>query len=60
MRFHMGDADDLRKKILRFLEDPRRAASFDFATIPIKDIAQDAEETEARYKSLLRTRRLRV
>jgi glycosyltransferase involved in cell wall biosynthesis len=60
MRFHMGDADDLRKKILWFLEDPRRAASFDFATIPIKDIAQDAEETEARYKSLLRTRRLRV
>ncbi len=60
MRFHTGDADDLRKKLLWLLEDTHRVRGFDFATIPIKDIAQDAAETEARYKDLLRNRPMRV
>lgn len=59
LRFHVGDAEDLRKKLLWFIEDPTRTTHFDFQTIPIKDMPTDAEQTEARYRDLIASKSLR-
>ena len=49
--FALGDASDLRTKIMSFLEDPM--TGFEPGTLTLKSIEDDARDTEQRYFELL-------
>jgi glycosyltransferase involved in cell wall biosynthesis len=53
LRFYTGDADDLRKKILWFIEDFSRCDQFDFTSVPMVSIQDDAARMEQRYTGLV-------
>jgi glycosyltransferase involved in cell wall biosynthesis len=57
LKFHPGDARDLRNKLAWFVEDPSRCDGFDFSKVPVTSIEEDAAKTEERYQSLIRDRR---
>jgi glycosyltransferase involved in cell wall biosynthesis len=58
LRFYPGDAADLRKKLLWFLEDFSRCDRFDFSKVPIVSIQDQTTEMEQRYLALVAERRL--
>lgn len=51
--FRIGDADDLRRQILRLRDEPGLLARLRAGIPPVKDIAQDALELEARFRALV-------
>lgn len=53
LHFRLGDAADLRAKILRLLREPGLLEQLRAGMPPIKDIARDAEDMEKRYLALL-------
>lgn len=55
--FRVGDAADLAAKIERFADDRALADLLCNKDVPIKSIAEDAAETEARYLTLIAARR---
>lgn len=55
-RFRVGDAEDLRAKILSFLEEPGPLPDFRPAALTIKPIAEDAAEMQRRYERILAAR----
>lgn len=55
--FRSGDAADLRRQILRVLAEPGLLASLRQRLPPVKTIAEDAAQMEARYHRLLQARR---
>ena len=54
--FRIGDAADLRRQILRLRDEPGLLARLRAGIPPVKDIAQDAEELEARFQALVESR----
>jgi glycosyltransferase involved in cell wall biosynthesis len=59
LRFRVGDAGDLRAKILSFLEEPGPLPDFRPTALEVKSIADDAAAMERRYEQVL-TRRAGV
>jgi glycosyltransferase involved in cell wall biosynthesis len=53
LHFRLGDAQDLRSKILRFLDIPGPLPHFNPQALRIKSIAEDARDMESRYLRLL-------
>ena len=53
LHFRLGDAADLRAKILRLMREPALLETLRAGMPPIKDIARDAEDMEKRYQALL-------
>ncbi|NRA96775.1 MAG: glycosyltransferase [Planctomycetes bacterium] len=49
--FALGDVDDLRRKILSFIENPMTA--FNPGALTLKSIEDDAQDTEQRYFEIL-------
>jgi glycosyltransferase involved in cell wall biosynthesis len=56
LRFFMGDAEDLRRKIAWLLEDRSRLDAFTFDAFPIVPMSVDARKTADRYRELLANR----
>ncbi len=52
--FRIGDADDLRSKILRLRREPELLGRLRRGIPPVKHIAEDARTMEKRYELLLR------
>ncbi|QDV06914.1 D-inositol-3-phosphate glycosyltransferase [Planctomycetes bacterium Poly30] len=53
LTFRVGSADDLAAKMARFIEEPELLKSIDVSDwMPIKTLAQNGEEMEARYLAL--------
>jgi glycosyltransferase involved in cell wall biosynthesis len=55
--FRVGDAEDLAAKMGELVENPARLGSLREPVIPMKSIAQDAEEMTRRYQELVTARR---
>ncbi len=53
LHFYLGSAEDLRNKLVWFLEDPTRCDRFDFSALPVVPIQDDAARTELRYLKLI-------
>jgi glycosyltransferase involved in cell wall biosynthesis len=51
--FEIGDAGDLRRQIRRLLDEPELLGRLRAGIPEVKDIAQDAEETEERFRRLV-------
>jgi glycosyltransferase involved in cell wall biosynthesis len=51
--FRIGDAADLRRQILRLRDEPGLLERLRAGIPPVKDIARDAEEMEARFAALV-------
>ena len=54
LHFRMGDAEDLQRKMRRFLEEPELLAHLRRGFPRLKTISEDAETMEGRYRQLLR------
>jgi glycosyltransferase involved in cell wall biosynthesis len=54
--FRSGDAADLRRQIMRVVEQPRLLSALRQRVPPVKTIAEDAAEMEARYQQMLTSR----
>ena len=57
LRFFMGDAEDLRRKIAWFVEDPSRTERFRYDRVPMTPIAEDARRMVDRYRSVISAER---
>jgi glycosyltransferase involved in cell wall biosynthesis len=57
LQFKIGDADDLRRQILRLCREPGLLEELRRGIPDVKDIATDAEELEARFQALLEGRK---
>jgi glycosyltransferase involved in cell wall biosynthesis len=53
LRFYLGDAEDLRRKIAWFLEDRARLDAFRYDRVPMTPIADDARRMLERYRALV-------
>jgi glycosyltransferase involved in cell wall biosynthesis len=53
LKFYPGDADDLRKKLVWFVEDFSRCDRFDFSQVPVVSVQDQAAEMERRYLALV-------
>ena len=53
LKFYPGDADDLRKKLVWFVEDFSRCDRFDFSQVPVVSIQDQAADMERRYLALV-------
>jgi len=51
--FRPRDVEDLRSKLARFIADPDLVRRLSRSFPPVKSIAEDAQEMEARYRALL-------
>jgi glycosyltransferase involved in cell wall biosynthesis len=56
LKFYTGNPADLRNKLAWFIEDFSRCDQFDFASVPIVSIQDDAARMEQRYSDLLAVR----
>ena len=52
LHFAVGDADDLARKMMRFVDEPGLVDALSKDWMPIKTIAEDAAATEFRYRGL--------
>ncbi len=57
--FRAGDADDLARVLRRFVDEPRLVEDLSHDFMPIKSVAENAAETEFRYRGLVARRRAR-
>jgi glycosyltransferase involved in cell wall biosynthesis len=53
LHFRAGDEEDLAAKLARFVDEPGLAAELSRDWMRVKSIEEDAEEMEARYRTLL-------
>jgi glycosyltransferase involved in cell wall biosynthesis len=53
LRFYLGDAEDLRRKIAWFVEDPTRVERFRYDRVPMTPIADDARRMAERYRRVI-------
>lgn len=53
LRFRVGDADDLARRMAELVEDPARLDDLRRPAVPIKPMELDAAEMERRYRELL-------
>ncbi len=59
LHFAPGDAEDLARVLRRFVDEPGLVAKLSRDFLEVKDIADNARETEFRYRGLLARRRAR-
>jgi glycosyltransferase involved in cell wall biosynthesis len=57
LQFQVGDAGDLAAKMRRFIEDRSLVERFRRQMLPVKSIAENAQELEAIYGRLCKARR---
>jgi glycosyltransferase involved in cell wall biosynthesis len=57
LRFFLGDAEDLRRKIAWFVEDPSRVERFRYDRVPMTTMEEDARRTVERYRAAITAQR---